>query len=258
MPHKRNPILSENLSGLARLLRGYSISALENIPLWHERDISHSSVERVIAPDGCIVADFMLHRFARLVEQMRVYPEQMRENLEKLGGVIYSQAVLLALARKGLVSADILKTYTMGAVGLALSHFNLWDSAIASGEMVTIAEDDAIFNRNFDSLAEAVIKTLPADWNMIVWGFNFDLFLCFDILPGVSTCSCAIRAGPLAPGHRGVPESIALPARIPITPSARKARRRCAANASRCGRGYYRFPWACGWRRSRRTIGPSE
>ena len=101
MPHKRNPILSENLTGLARLLRGYSVSALENVALWHERDISHSSVERVIGPDACIVADFMLERFARLVEQMRVYPERMRKNLEMLGGVIYSQAVLLALTRKG-------------------------------------------------------------------------------------------------------------------------------------------------------------
>src|SRR5712664_3280712 len=102
--------------------KGYSVSALENISLWHERDISHSSVERVIAPDGCIVADFMLDRFARLVEQMRVYPEQMRENLGKLGGVIYSQAVLLALARKGLnrqaayalVQRNAMKVYDEG------------------------------------------------------------------------------------------------------------------------------------------------
>jgi glycosyl transferase, family 25 len=93
-----------------------------------------------------------------------------------------------ALAREGLVSADVLNTYTMGAVGLALSHFKLWDSAIASGEAVTIAEDDAIFNRDFETYADEVMKTLPADWDMIVWGFNFDLFLCFDMLPGVSTC----------------------------------------------------------------------
>jgi adenylosuccinate lyase len=102
MPHKRNPILSENLSGLARLLRGYAVSALEDVALWHERDISHSSVERVIAPDATVVADFMLHRFAGLMENLRVYPEQMKKNLELLGGVVNSQRLLLELARKGM------------------------------------------------------------------------------------------------------------------------------------------------------------
>ncbi|ATB27718.1 adenylosuccinate lyase [Melittangium boletus] len=102
MPHKRNPILSENLTGLARLLRGYAVSALEDVALWHERDISHSSVERVIGPDATIVADFMLHRFAGLMENLRVYPEQMKKNLELLGGVVNSQRILLELARKGM------------------------------------------------------------------------------------------------------------------------------------------------------------
>jgi adenylosuccinate lyase len=102
MPHKRNPILSENLSGLARLLRGYALAALEDVPLWHERDISHSSVERVIAPDATIVLDFMLQRFAGLVENMRVYPQRMMENLEATHGLIYSQRVLLELTRRGL------------------------------------------------------------------------------------------------------------------------------------------------------------
>jgi adenylosuccinate lyase len=101
MPHKRNPILSENLSGLARLLRGYAVSALEDVALWHERDISHSSVERVIAPDATIVLDFMLRRFTRLVADLRVYPERMLRNLEATHGLVYSQRVLLALARKG-------------------------------------------------------------------------------------------------------------------------------------------------------------
>jgi adenylosuccinate lyase len=102
MPHKRNPILSENLSGLARLLRGYALSALEDVALWHERDISHSSVERVIGPDATATLDFMLHRFAQLVENLRVYPERMKLNLDALGGVVASQAVLLELARKGM------------------------------------------------------------------------------------------------------------------------------------------------------------
>jgi adenylosuccinate lyase len=102
MPHKRNPILSENLTGLARLLRGYAVSALEDVPLWHERDISHSSVERVIGPDGTQVLDFMLHRFAGMIEQLRVYPERMLENLNLLGGVVNSQRLLLELANRGL------------------------------------------------------------------------------------------------------------------------------------------------------------
>jgi adenylosuccinate lyase len=102
MPHKRNPILSENLTGLARLLRGYALSALEDVALWHERDISHSSVERVIGPDATQVLDFMLHRFAGMMENLRVYPERMQENLALLGGVVNSQRLLLALAKKGM------------------------------------------------------------------------------------------------------------------------------------------------------------
>src|SRR3989441_1106543 len=102
MPHKRNPVLSENLSGLARLLRGYALSALEDVPLWHERDISHSSVERVIGPDATVTLDFMLHRFAGLMEGLRVFPERMRENLELTRGLIFSQPVLLALVGKGM------------------------------------------------------------------------------------------------------------------------------------------------------------
>jgi adenylosuccinate lyase len=102
MPHKRNPILSENLTGLARLLRGYSLSALENVPLWHERDISHSSVERMIGPDATVICDFMLHRFAGLMENLTVYPQNMQKNLDLLGGVVNSQRLLLELARRGM------------------------------------------------------------------------------------------------------------------------------------------------------------
>ncbi len=102
MPHKRNPVSSENLSGLARLVRSYSLAALENIPLWHERDISHSSVERVIAPDATILIDYMLTRFTSIVENLIVYPKNMKANLEKMGGLIYSEAVLLLLTKKGL------------------------------------------------------------------------------------------------------------------------------------------------------------
>jgi adenylosuccinate lyase len=101
MPHKRNPILAENVTGLARLVRGYALAALESMALWHERDISHSSVERVIGPDATIVMDFMLARLAGVVEGLEVRPEVMRANLERLGGAIFSEQVLLALVREG-------------------------------------------------------------------------------------------------------------------------------------------------------------
>ena len=103
MPHKRNPVLSENLTGLARLVRGYANAAMENIPLWHERDISHSSVERVIAPDATILVDFMLTRMTGLIRDLVVYPDNMKENLNKLKGLIFSQGLLLALTEKGII-----------------------------------------------------------------------------------------------------------------------------------------------------------
>jgi len=102
MPHKRNPVLSENISGLSRLMRSYALASLEDVALWHERDISHSSVERVIAPDATILLDFMLNRFAGLVDKLVVYPERMLANLEMTRGVIFSQLVLLQLVAKGM------------------------------------------------------------------------------------------------------------------------------------------------------------
>ena len=102
MPHKRNPISTENLCGLARLVRANAFAALENVALWHERDISHSSVERVIAPDSTILVDFMLQRLTTVLDTLLVYPDTMRENLEKTGGLLYSQRVMLALTEKGL------------------------------------------------------------------------------------------------------------------------------------------------------------
>ncbi len=106
MPHKRNPVLSENLTGLARLVRATVIPALENVALWDERDISHSSVERVIAPDAAIALDFALSRAAGLIERLTIYPARMRANLESLGGVIHSGEVLLALTRAGFLRED--------------------------------------------------------------------------------------------------------------------------------------------------------
>ncbi|MGZ8461934.1 MAG: adenylosuccinate lyase [Candidatus Deferrimicrobiaceae bacterium] len=102
MPHKRNPVLSENLCGLARLLRGYALIAFENVALWHERDISHSSAERVIAPDATIVLDFSLARFRELMETLVVYPERMKRNIARTHGLLFSQRVMLALAARGL------------------------------------------------------------------------------------------------------------------------------------------------------------
>jgi adenylosuccinate lyase len=102
MPHKRNPILTENLTGLARLVRSAVQPAMENVVLWHERDISHSSVERAIAPDTTVHLDFALRRLAGVIERLVVYPENMRANLDRLGGLVFSQRVLLALTQKGL------------------------------------------------------------------------------------------------------------------------------------------------------------
>lgn len=102
MPHKRNPVLSENLSGLARLMRSYALAAFEDVALWHERDISHSSVERVIGPDATILLDFMLHRFTGLIEKLVVYPERMAANVAMTHGVIFSQMVLLKLIEHGM------------------------------------------------------------------------------------------------------------------------------------------------------------
>ena len=102
MPHKRNPVLTENLTGLARLVRGYALPAMENVALWHERDISHSSVERMIAPDATVTLDFALARLAGVIDKLVVYPERMKANLERGGGLVHSQQVLLALTQKGL------------------------------------------------------------------------------------------------------------------------------------------------------------
>ena len=106
MPHKRNPVLTENLTGLARMVRSAVVPALENVTLWHERDISHSSVERYIAPDATVTLDFALNRVASVVEQLMVYPERMKGNLDSLGGLVFSQRVMLALTQKGMSRED--------------------------------------------------------------------------------------------------------------------------------------------------------
>jgi adenylosuccinate lyase len=122
MPHKRNPVLSENITGLARMVRAYALPAMENVALWHERDISHSSVERMIGPDATVTLDFALARLAGIIEKLVVYPENMKKNLEKLGGLHNSQRVLLALTQAGisredayaLVQRNAMKTWEKG------------------------------------------------------------------------------------------------------------------------------------------------
>jgi adenylosuccinate lyase len=106
MPHKRNPVLTENLTGLARMIRAYAIPAMENVALWHERDISHSSVERFIGPDATITLDFALARLTQVIDKLLVYPDRMRKNLDRMGGLIHSQRVLLALTQAGLSRED--------------------------------------------------------------------------------------------------------------------------------------------------------
>ena len=116
MPHKRNPVLSENLTGLSRLIRSHVNPALENVALWHERDISHSAVERIIAPDATIALDFALARLTGLIDRLVVHPERMRENLESLGGLVDSQRVLLALTQAGMSREDAYRIVQMHAM----------------------------------------------------------------------------------------------------------------------------------------------
>ncbi|MGL5193813.1 MAG: adenylosuccinate lyase, partial [Chroococcales cyanobacterium] len=117
MPHKRNPIRSERLTGMARIVRGHAGTALENVALWHERDISHSSVERVILPDACILTHFMLREISELVKNLQVYPENMKRNMNVYGGVIFSQRVMLALVEKGMNREEAYKVVQSCAHG---------------------------------------------------------------------------------------------------------------------------------------------
>ena len=172
MPHKRNPVLSENLTGLARIVRSAVTPALENVALWHERDISHSSVERAIAPDATVTLDFALMRLAGMMEKLTVYPEQMAANLESLGGVVHSGEILLALARAGILREDAYRivqrnamaTWTgLGQPGAKTFRENLESDPEVAGRVsltvldaamdpaLHLAKVDAIFARVFGS-----------------------------------------------------------------------------------------------------------
>ncbi|MEM6680635.1 MAG: adenylosuccinate lyase [Pseudomonadota bacterium] len=125
MPHKRNPILTENLTGLARMVRAYALPAMENVALWHERDISHSSVERMIGPDATITLDFALGRLTQVMDKLVIYPDRMQENLDKMGGLIHSQRVLLALTQAGMSREDAYKTVQNNAMQVWQSNGTL-------------------------------------------------------------------------------------------------------------------------------------
>jgi adenylosuccinate lyase len=116
MPHKRNPVLTENITGLARMVRAYVTPALENVALWHERDISHSSAERMMGPDATVTLDFALNRLAGVVDKLLVYPQNMQKNLDRLGGLVHSQRVLIALTQKGASREDSYKLVQRNAM----------------------------------------------------------------------------------------------------------------------------------------------
>jgi adenylosuccinate lyase len=152
MPHKRNPIGSENITGLARLMRGYMHTAYENVALWHERDISHSSAERVIIPDATTILDYMLHRFTGIVQNLTVFPENMKRNMDRSLGLIYSQRILLALIDKGLSREDAYnlvqpKAMQAWAEQVPFRDLLLQDPAITS--RLTTEEIDACFDPSY-------------------------------------------------------------------------------------------------------------
>ena len=151
MPHKRNPILTENLTGIARIVRAAVVPALENVALWHERDISHSSVERVFAPDATIALDFALHRMAGVVENLLVYPENMQANLDQLGGLVHSQQVLLALTQKGLSRENAYVYVQRNAMKIWAEGGSYLDSLKADADVsahLSNQELDSLFDLN--------------------------------------------------------------------------------------------------------------
>jgi adenylosuccinate lyase len=152
MPHKRNPVLTENLTGLARLVRSAVVPALENVALWHERDISHSSVERGIGPDATIHLDFALRRLASVVDRLLVYPENMQKNLDRLGGLVHSQRVMLALTQKGVSREDAYAAVQSNAMRVWRGEGNFLDFLKADARVtphLTDADLEALFDLGY-------------------------------------------------------------------------------------------------------------
>jgi adenylosuccinate lyase len=150
MPHKRNPVLSENLVGLARMVRAYVTPALEDVTLWHERDISHSSVERMIGPDATVTLDFALGRLAGIIDKLIVYPENMRKNLDRLGGLVHSQRVLLALTQKGVAREDAYRLVQRNAM-------KVWESG---GDFLALLKADKELSKHLSD------KELAANFDL--------------------------------------------------------------------------------------------
>ena len=150
MPHKRNPVLSENVTGLARMVRAYALPAMENVALWHERDISHSSVERMIGPDATITLDFALSRLASIVDKLIVYPAAMQKNLDRLGGLVHSQRVLIALTQKGVAREDAYRLVQRNAM-------KVW---AGEGDFLSFLKADK------DVRAKLTDKELEANFNL--------------------------------------------------------------------------------------------
>jgi adenylosuccinate lyase len=136
MPHKRNPVTCERIAGLSRVLRGNALAAMENVALWHERDITHSSVERVIVPDSCILLDYMLTEMTKIIEKLLVYPENMQKNLDKTNGLVFSQEVMLALTRKGMRREDAYLIVQERAMKVWESGQNFKELIAASDEVM--------------------------------------------------------------------------------------------------------------------------
>src|SRR6187200_774693 len=152
MPHKRNPVLSENVTGLARMVRAYAQPAMENVALWHERDISHSSVERMIGPDATITLDFALARLTGVVDKLIVYPQNMRKNLDRLGGLIHSQRVLLALTQKGVSREDAYTYVQRNAMPVWRGEGDFLSLLKKDGDIskaLCAAELEALFDRDY-------------------------------------------------------------------------------------------------------------
>jgi adenylosuccinate lyase len=162
MPHKRNPILSENLSGLARLMRGYADTAMESVALWHERDISHSSAERVIGPDATVTLDFMLHRLAGLLEGLVVYPDRMAENLAMSGGLYNSERVLLKLIEKGMTREEGYRVVQKAAMTTWESRGQFRDElardTVVSRKLTAAEIDDLFDEEHHRAHVDAVFK----------------------------------------------------------------------------------------------------
>jgi len=154
MPHKRNPVLTENLTGLARMVRGYVTPALENVALWHERDISHSSVERFIGPDATITLDFALARLTSVIDKLVVYPERMQKNLDRMGGLVHSQRVLLALTQAGLSREDSYSLVQSNAMKVwesdgQLSLLELLKTDADVSQLLSSEQLDALFDLDY-------------------------------------------------------------------------------------------------------------